>query len=160
VECSCTLEEAYRKWSADLLGYASVLVGPADAPDLVADTFVVLVRRGEVSWAEVRDGRAYLFRAVTNSARMLGRRRSRRRSREDEWASNRAPLVETCGELLRDPVIRDALAGLSVRQRAAVFLTYWEDLAPGEVARRMGVSEGAVKRHLARGRSALRKVLS
>lgn len=88
---------------------------------------------------------------------MLGRGRSRRRSREDEWSSSRAPLG---GELLRDPMIRDALAGLSVRQRAAVFLTYREDLAPGEVARRMGVSEGAVKRHLARGRSALREVLS
>lgn len=48
---------------------------------------------------------------------------------------------------------------LSTRQRATVILTYWEDLTPGEVAGRLGVSEGSVRRHLARGRSKLREVL-
>ena len=70
------------------------------------------------------------------------------------------PAVIAQGELLRDPAVVAAVAQLSVRQRAAVFLTYWEDLGTVEVARRMGVSEGAVKRHLARGRSVLREVLT
>ncbi len=61
VEGSCTLEQAYRKWSSDLVIYATALVGPTDAPDLVADTFAVLVRRGDERWTEVRDARAYLF---------------------------------------------------------------------------------------------------
>lgn len=155
VEGSCTLEEAYRKWSGDLVRYATALVGSADAPDLVADTFVVLIRRGDERWAEVRDARAYLFRSVTNSARMLMRSRARRDDREQAW-----PIVASQGELLRDPAVGAALAQLSLRQRAAVFLTYWEDLGSVEVARRMGVSEGAVKRHLARGRSVLREVLT
>jgi RNA polymerase sigma factor (sigma-70 family) len=155
VEGSCTLEEAYRKWSGDLVMYATALVGSTDAPDLVADTFAVLIRRGDERWAEVRDARAYLFRSVTNAARMLMRARGRRQERERAW-----PNVIAHGELLRDPAVVAALAQLSVRQRAAVFLTYWEDLGTDEVARRMGVSEGAVKRHLARGRSLLREVLT
>src|SRR6056297_1024706 len=93
--------------------------------------------------------------SVTNSARMLARSRSRRHERE-----RTVPAVIAQGELLRDPAVVAAVAQLSVRQRAAVFLTYWEDLGTVEVARRMGVSEGAVKRHLARGRSVLREVLT
>jgi len=53
-----------------------------------------------------------------------------------------------------------AVARLSVQQRAAIYLTYWEDLTPEGVADRMGVSEGTVKRHLARGRKRLGEILS
>jgi RNA polymerase sigma factor (sigma-70 family) len=55
--------------------------------------------------------------------------------------------------------VLEAMSMLSTQQRAAVILTYWEDLTVGEVARRLGVSEGSVRRHLARGRSKLREVL-
>jgi DNA-directed RNA polymerase specialized sigma24 family protein len=156
VEGSCSIEEAYRKWSDDLVRYATALVGPADAADLVADTFAGFLHRGETSWAQVRDPRSYAFRSVTNAARMNGRGSDRRRRREARWS-----VVPTSrGELLGDPSVTAALAALSVRQRAAVFLTYWEDLPVAEVARRLGTSEGSVKRHLARGRAALREVLS
>lgn len=151
---SCTLEEAYLKWSDDLVRYATSLVGSADAADVVADTFAQLVRRGVGSWQEVREPRNYLFRAVTNAARMHHRGRDRRRRREDRWS----PGTEAA-ELIGDPGVRAALGRLSVRQRAALFLTYWEDLGVPDVARRLGISEGAVKRHLARGRAALREEL-
>ena len=52
-----------------------------------------------------------------------------------------------------------AVDRLSVQQRAAVVLTYWEDLSTAEVAQRLQVSEGSVKRHLARARSRLREYL-
>jgi DNA-directed RNA polymerase specialized sigma24 family protein len=151
---TCSLEDAYAMWADELTAYATALVGSADAADLVADTFAAQLRRGEFSWAQVRDPRAYLFRSVTNAARMHHRGSSRRRARELRW-----PPSGPQGELLGDPAVLAAVGALSVRQRAAVFLTYWEDLGPAEVAQRLGVSEGAVKRHLARGRSALREVL-
>jgi RNA polymerase sigma factor (sigma-70 family) len=56
--------------------------------------------------------------------------------------------------------VLDAVARLSVQQRAAVFLTYWEDLRPDAVAERMGVSPGTVKRHLDRARKRLGELLS
>ena len=143
------------KWSDDLVRYASALVGPADAPDLVADAFATILERGDHAWRQVRDPRGYAYGAVTNAARMLGRSRGRRRERETRWAGARSS-----GELAGDPTVVGALSGLSVRQRAVIFLTYWEDLDPAAVARRLDISEGSVKRHLARGRAALRTVLA
>jgi RNA polymerase sigma factor (sigma-70 family) len=52
-----------------------------------------------------------------------------------------------------------AVDKLSVQQRASVVLTYWEDLTPAEVAARLGISEGSVKRHLARARARLKELL-
>ena len=52
-----------------------------------------------------------------------------------------------------------AVDRLSVQQRASVVLTYWEDLSPSEVAFRLGITEGSVKRHLARARSRLKELL-
>jgi RNA polymerase sigma factor (sigma-70 family) len=46
-----------------------------------------------------------------------------------------------------------------VSQRAVVFLSYWEDMRPAEIARTLGVSEGTVHRQLARGEARLRRVL-
>jgi RNA polymerase sigma-70 factor (ECF subfamily) len=46
-----------------------------------------------------------------------------------------------------------------VQQRASVVLTYWEDLSPADVAIRLGISEGSVKRHLARARARLKELL-
>lgn len=63
-----------------------------------------------------------------------------------------------------DPEIRpevvEAMSALTTNQRAAVVLTYWEDLTPSGVAGRLGVSDGTVRRHLARARAKLREVLS
>jgi RNA polymerase sigma-70 factor (ECF subfamily) len=52
-----------------------------------------------------------------------------------------------------------AVNKLSVQQRASVVLTYWEDLTPAEVGSRLGISEGSVKRHLARARARLKELL-
>lgn len=151
-----TIEDSYRKWADELVRYATALVGPADAPDLVAEAFAAMLDRGEDAWGRVRDPRAYAFRSVTNAARMFGRSRGRRRTRETRWS------VASSGpaELITDPLVGEALSTLSVRQRAVVFLTYWEDLDVASVAERLGISEGSVKRHLARARSALREVLT
>ena len=48
------------------------------------------------------------------------------------------------------PEVLHAVRSLSVRQRAVIVLTYWADLAPADVADRLGISEGSVRRHLAR----------
>jgi DNA-directed RNA polymerase specialized sigma24 family protein len=86
---------------------------------------------------------------------MMRRSRICRERRELAWTA--APVR---GELLADPAVRGALDQLSVQQRAVVFLTYWEDMSPAQVGSLLDVSEGAVKRQLARARSTMRKVLA
>lgn len=151
-----TVEEAYAKWSPDLVSYAAVLVGPDDAADVVAEAFARLVDREATVWQSVREPRAFLFTATLNAAKMHHRGRVRRERRE--W--RHAGPVTVGDALLGDPAVVRALIGLSLQQRAVIYLTYWEDLDVATVASRLGVGTGTVKRQLARARSTLREVLS
>ena len=68
-------------------------------------------------------------------------------------------LVPAPGE----PVVADAhrlLDGLSEQQRAVVYLAYWEDWTAADIAAHLGVSDGTVRRQLARARAKLREELS
>lgn len=150
-----SIEEAYRKWAVELVQYATALCGPGDAADVVAETFAHQLERGDDRWRDVREPRAYLFRSVLNTARMRARSHQRRQRREE-----RTVPAEAGPELLRDPAITRAVAGLSLQQRAIVHLTYWDDLPPSRIASMLAVSEGSVRRQLARARASLREVLS
>jgi RNA polymerase sigma-70 factor (ECF subfamily) len=147
-----TDEEIYRKYADDLVRFATGLVGPFDARDVVTDACLAAFRsRG---WADVTNHRAYLYRSVLNHARSHHRSTLRRRLREQRAAGPESrPPVEV------DIDVLDAVDKLSVQQRATVILTYWEDLTPAEVARRLSTTEGSVKRHLARARARLKELL-
>lgn len=148
-------EAVYRNYSEELTRYATGLVGPFDAPDVVTDA--CLKAFGTRNWPDVVDPRAYLYRTVLNVANDHHRQTLSRRLREMKTAS-REDLPDPTASV--DVEVLDAVARLSVQQRAAVFLTYWEDLSPDAVAQRMGVSTGTVKRHLARARRRLGELLT
>ena len=57
-----TMDELWRAHAAELVGFATVLVGPADAHDIVVEAF--LRSYGAVTTGRVTRPRAYLFRAV------------------------------------------------------------------------------------------------
>ncbi len=147
-----TDEEIYRKHADDLVRFATGLVGPFDAADVVTDA--CLRAFGSKGWPTVANHRAYLYRSVLNQARSHHRSTLRRRVREFRAAE---PATAPPREV--DVDVLAAVERLSVQQRAAVVLTYWEDLAPSDVASRLGVSEGSVKRHLARARARLKELL-
>lgn len=154
-----SLEEAYEKWADELVRFATVLVGPDAAPDVVAEAFVPLLDHDD-TWARVERPRAYLFGAVANRARMHHRTTWRRRQR-DRAALRPAPTTaiptdDSLGEL----DATTALRGLSSQQRTFVYLAYWEDWTAADIADRLGVSEGTVRRQLARGRHKLREALA
>ena len=144
-----TNAEVYAKYSDDLVRFATSLVGPTDAQDVVADAVVKVM--WSKRWSKVTNYKAYLYRAVLNEARMHHRSTMRRRAREQR-ASDSDVIYPSDVR----PEILEAVGRLSPKQRAAVFLTYWEGLGVDEVATRLGVREGSVKRHLARARSRLR----
>jgi len=147
-----TDEEIYRKYSDDLVKFATGLVGPFDAPDVVTDACLRVF--GGRTWPTVTNHRAYLYRSVLNQARSHHRSTLRRRIREMRSAvPDEALSAET------DLDVLEAIDKLSVQQRASVILTYWEDLTPEQSAARLGISEGSVRRHLARARSRLKELL-
>lgn len=146
-------EDIYRKHSGELVRFATGLVGPFDAQDVVADACLRAFQSRQ--WPGVANRRAYLYRSVLNQARSHHRSTVRRRIREQAGAM---PVAVTPSPIDID-VLR-AVDKLSMQQRASVFLTYWEDLKPGDVAGRLGISEGSVKRHLARARARLKELLN
>lgn len=148
-----TDEEIYRRHAPELLRFASGLVGPIDAQDIVTDACIRSF--GAPGWSSVRNPRAYLYRAVLNKARMHHRATIRRRARE-----HRAAVPNAAEDPEVDVDVLEAVAALSVRQRAVVFLTYWHDLPPNEIAELLQISAGSVRRHLARGRARLKETLA
>lgn len=145
--------EVYARYADELVHFATALVGPDDAPDVVLDA--VMRAFASARWPEVREPRPYLHRCVLNTARSHRRADLARRTREQRAAAT----AEEDPAAAPDLDVMQALAGLSLRQRAVVVLTYWEDQPAAEVAATLGISAGAVHRHLARARARLREVL-
>lgn len=148
-----TNAEVYRRYANELVHFATGLVGPDDAPDVVMDA--ALRAFSSPGWPRVAERRAYLYRCVLNNARSHHRSTLARRLREA-----RAAVPLQTAPALPDPDVLSAVAGLSMRQRAVVVLTYWEDLSIPEVASTLGISQGSVHRHLARARARLREALA
>ena len=142
-------EATYRRLSPELMRYATGLVGPFDASDVVSEACLRAFTSS--GWADVTNERAYLYRTVFHVAADIRRTALSRRVREHKAAT---PVAVTDPELDFD--VLDAVSRLSVAQRSVVVLTYWADLAPGDVGEYMGISSGSVKRHLARARRHLR----
>jgi RNA polymerase sigma factor (sigma-70 family) len=148
-------EAVYRRHAEELLRYATILVGRDAAADVMTDAF--LGATGARGWSAVSEPRAYLYRAVLNQARMHHRSLSRSQARDYRTArSADAVMVED----QRDLDVSRALRSLSPQQRAAIYLTYWQDLGVAEVAGLLGVGEGTVQQHLSRGRKHLRRSLN
>ena len=145
-------EEIYRKYSEALIRFATGLVGPDNAPDVVSAG--VLRCLTSPTWSEVIEKKSYLYRSIYNEALMF-RRSSSRRSSLEQRTAERAPA--DAYEIR--PEVLNAVRRLSVRQRAVIVLTYWEDLEPSAIATLLQISHGSVKRHLARGKSRLKEVL-
>lgn len=139
--------DVYVKYRDDLLRYATSLVGPDRAEDVVS-TVVLRTIRGR-GLADLDRPHAYLMKGVLNESRSVWRRASALPLSESD--SLRLP-VETFETL-------DALWRLPMRQRAAAFLFYWEDRSVADVAELMGVSDGTVKRYLHNARQRLRRSL-
>ena len=148
-------EEAFRGLYAEQFGglvrlaYLTTGSMPA-AEDVVQDAFVQLHRH----WHRVENGPAWLRRAVVNRCTSWVRRLmlERRHARAVE------PAVTPEGG--HDAAaVREALARLKPRQRAAVFLRYYLDLPEAAIADALGCRPGTVKSLLHRGLAVLKESL-
>lgn len=149
--------EVYEKHADELMRFATGLVGPNDAADILSTAVINAI--SSPKWAAVGNKRAYLFRAVMNAAASTGRSNKRRQLREERVAHRDAGSTVVLLPTNLHPEVLDAVANLSVQQRAVIFLTYWNDLTVPTIASLLDLTEGSVKRHLARARANLRKTL-
>jgi RNA polymerase sigma-70 factor (ECF subfamily) len=144
--------ECYEMYGDDLVRFATAIVGPSDAQDVVSQAMAKLLSNGGLRDAE--NQRALMYRTAFNEAKSLQRSSVRRRLRERKTAKVIA---------VHDPDIRPdvlhAVLRLSPRQRACVWLAYWADLGTTDIAEYLDISDGSVKQHLSRARQNLKEVL-
>lgn len=144
--------DVYEELRAPLMRFAASLVGPDEAADLVSEVVLATLQRHSLSSLE--NPKAYLMQGVMNRAKSRGRRLFRER---DAMLRLGVPAV-TGGQLEgRDPSLVRAVLDLPARQRAAVFLVYWEDLSPSEAAELLGVRSATLRRYLHLAREKLRR---
>ena len=125
----------------ELLRFATALVGPTGAEDVLGDALINAF--ASRSWTGVQNRRAYLYRAVLNQARSVHRSTQRRLAREAATSSERRYEPTA----VRAEVL-DAMRRLTVRQRAVVFMTYWVDLQPEAIAVQLQITSRTVQRDL------------
>ena len=153
------LVELYRTHYRSLVRLAALLLDDVGASEeVVQDAYI----RMHGAWRRIKDPEKalpYLRTTVVN----LSRSRMRRRQVAEKHAPRPmpdAPSAEygaiTAAE--REAVVA-ALKQLPVKQREAIVLRFYGDLTEAEIAAAMGVSQGAVKSHLHRGKAALARHL-
>jgi RNA polymerase sigma-70 factor (ECF subfamily) len=140
-----------------ILGFALRRVQPADAADVVAETFLVAWRRLD----EVPEGEAarlWLYgtarRVLANHAR-AARRRERLAAKLDELPQPAGEPATGSEEL----DVSAALARLRPADRELLALAAWEELTAAEIAVVVGRSAGAVRIGLLRARRRLAREL-
>jgi RNA polymerase sigma factor (sigma-70 family) len=144
-----------------LLAYALRRVDqPADAADVVAETFLVAWRRHR----EIPDGaeaRLWLYgvaRRVLSNHLRGGVRRERLGVRLRQRLA--APGPPDPGSEVPDRLdVRAALARLGDLDREVLMLTAWEGLEPREAASVLDVSPAVVRTRLSRARARLREII-
>jgi RNA polymerase sigma-70 factor (sigma-E family) len=167
-----TLEPVAKEWDAtqavteiytthyrSLVRLAVLLVRDvATAEEVVQDSFVAM----HGAWKRLRDSDkalSYLRQSVVNRSRSV----LRHRVVVDRNAPKPAPDMPSAEQgalsLLERSAVIAALRTLPPRQREALVLKFYADLSEAQIAASMGISQGAVKSHTARGMASMRAVL-
>lgn len=142
--------EIYAEVSADLVRFASILVGPDRAPDVVSTVVTRALGSGPLS--RLTDARSYLMRSVLNESRNVIRKQAR-----GEIAAIRSEHARVGRDVAegRYPDLAAAVLALPDRQRAAMYLTYWCDMTATEVGQILGCRPATVRRYLSLARAKL-----
>ncbi len=129
---------------------------------LAEDLVQTALTRLYVAWRRVEheQGPEAYARRILDNAAIDERRRPWRRG-ETSRAEVPEPSVSATSSSVEDgSAVRDALAALGPRMRAAVVLRHWLGYDVAECADLLGCSEGTVKSQTSRGLDRLRTLLS
>jgi RNA polymerase sigma-70 factor (ECF subfamily) len=136
-----TDREVYEEIAPDLMRYATALVGPDHAPDVVS-TVVTRALHRSGGLAGLDTPKTYLMKAVLNEATGIKRQRARRQTYPMATVPEiGVPEVEV-GNL--DGLVME----LPPQQRAAAYLVFFLEYSPTEAAQLMGKRPGTVRRYL------------
>lgn len=147
-----TAESLYRLEYPRLVRLAGLILADFEAgEDIAQDAFARLLNaRGGVA-----DPASYLRVSVVNLSRSRIRRAAVARQPRRRLLVAPSAADDLAEQSATHDIVLKALRRLSLRQRQAVVLRYYEDMTDAEVAATIGISIGSVKVHLRRALDAL-----
>jgi RNA polymerase sigma-70 factor (ECF subfamily) len=134
---------------------------PEEVDDLVQEVFVRLTQVSDLE--SVNGIEAYLFRTATNLLHDRKRRLAARESSAHEpydesihggARNSMGPERQLLGKEALEKLI-DTLYGLPERTRSVWVLYHFEDLPHAEIARRLGMAQSTVEKHMSRANARL-----
>ena len=161
-----TFTQIYDDHARLVLAYALRRVDtPADAADVVAETFLVVWRRLEDRPSAART-RSWIFgiarRVLANLHRGNRRRRTlarQLRTRLAQEALTADPADGVAAGLTEQQALRAGFAALAPGDREVLELTAWEGLSPTEIAEVLEIPAATVRTRLHRARARLQQLL-
>lgn len=158
-----TFDELVTTYFPVLVRFATGLSGARDAAEDAVQSVFTRLWQGRASWRPTGGIRPYFFRAVRNQIlNDLARVRTAARYRASGHDTDVAQMPAAELTLERDERVRAlqaSLASLSERRRTALRLRFEEELAYGEIASVLNLSEKAARELVVRAVGTLRAQL-
>lgn len=149
------IEEVIGRYRSTVFGLALAKTGSrADAEDVFQEVFLAYYQAGK-AFADEEHRKAWLLRTTLNHCKRLTGSAWRRRTVPLEESGEESGLFETAEE----DAVWQAVQSLDESLRLPIYLFYFQDLSTRQIARALGVGEGAVRMRLSRGRVRLRERL-
>ena len=143
-----------------------IVLDPSQVQDCVQEVWLKVFRNLD-GFRSGRSFAAWLNTVTANTAIDYYRKWIKQRSRLDihkshvkALAVDQQPGSHSSDEALVQRKIQEALEEISVNQRAAFTLRYFEDMPTADIARILGCAEGTVRVHIRRSLLALRAKLT
>jgi RNA polymerase sigma-70 factor (sigma-E family) len=149
------LEDLYERYAPAAFRLAYLLTGDRlAAEDCVQDAFVRVIGR----FGHLRSGvafDAYLRRTIVNLTKNRWRRNAIERAHAMRSPTPPVPVPPTDAVVVDRITVWRAVIALPVRQRIAIVLRFYEDLAEDDIAAIMRCRPGTVRSLVSRGMAAL-----
>ena len=145
-----SFDDFYRSSWKQTVHLAALLTQNGSAAEEIAqDAFVAVHDR----WAQLDEAEGYLYRCVSNAAKMYHRRAGTQRRRLPLLDPPRFASVDV-------DELADVVAALPFRQRAVIVLRYHARLTEREIADALGCRPGTVKSLASRALRRMQRELS
>lgn len=147
-----SIRELFTRSQRDLLRLLTRRVGRDNAPDLLQEAFLRVLRRNTMQ--DIADPPAYLRRTVVNLAMDFSRRRKiETKFMVCDAAACDAPSEDALPEQLvdagqRSRLLASAIDALPPKCRQVFVMRMHDDIPQDEIARRLGISRNMVDRHM------------
>ena len=159
-----SIQDAYVQYRAELCQYVvrNAGISKNEAEDVVQSAFARIAERG---FDSVKNHRAFLYKTSYNIAIDIKRHGAVRQKHIDQVVEQEVVAVEErspercsdSGQQLN--IIAGALWGMPKKRRQLLMMNRFDGLSYAEIARRVGLSETVVRKHIAKALADCQKAL-